>query len=416
MCTEGQYEGDFSLTRVMRKGDIISVRGIAAKSNKGELSVVPREMSLLSPCKHELPETLTDPEIRFRQRYLDFLVNARTRETFVLRSKMMASLRRFLMSRDFLEVETPVLWPNSGGASARPFTTRSHAMGKNLDLYMRISPELFLKQLVIGGMDRVFEIGKLFRNEGIDATHNPEFTSCEFYQAYADLADLFEMTETIIREMLMATVGTLEIALPDGSTVDFAPPFRRIDIMPALEAKLHTSLPDPNAEASLPEYHALCRHHGLEVSAPVTLARCIDKLIGEFLEPECVGPTFLIHHPECLGPLAKSSATRPGITQRFELFVNGRELVNAYEELNDPVEQRKRMQVQASLQAKGDNEAQPPDENFCNALSYGLPPTAGWGMGLDRMCMLLTGHTQIREVLLYPALKPEEEQREKEGE
>jgi lysyl-tRNA synthetase class 2 len=260
---------------------------------------------------------------------------------------------------------------------------------------------------------RVFEIGKLFRNEGIDATHNPEFTSCEFYQAYAGLDDLFVTTQDILRDIVQAVTGGSTVTLQDGTVVDFAQDFQRIEIMPALAEKLGRPLPDPNDDASLPEYEEICNSLHLRVTAPATLPRCLDKLIGHFLEPLCVQPTFLTHHPNCLSPLAKSSSISPGLTQRFELFVGCQELCNAYEELNDPEEQRSRLQKQANMASAGDDEAQPPDEHFCTALSYGLPPTAGWGMGLDRLCMLLTGNMHIREVLLFPVYRPEQSDTDK---
>lgn len=405
MCAFQNYEGsDFlKVTKVLRIGDIIGVRGIPAKTKAGELSVLAKELQLLSPCLYDLPQTLTSSEIRFRQRYLDLLINESTRETFRKRSLLISSLRQYLTSKGFLEVETPILWTQAGGANAHPFTTLP-ARGLGIPLVMRIAPELFLKQLVIGGLPKVFEIGKLFRNEGIDPSHNPEFTSCEFYQAYANLDDLYKMTQELLRSLLQNTVNSLTITPASGVAIDFSQEFARMEIMPSLEKHLQRQLPDPNCHDNLPFYAELCESLGVKVAAPVTLARCLDKLIGHVLEPLCIQPTFLTHHPQVLSPLATSSVTLPGMTQRFELFVDGKEIVNAYEELNDPDEQRQRFRDQSGE----DEERQLPDEAFCQALSYGLPPTVGWGMGLDRFVMMMCGHSHIREVLLFPVMRPKD--------
>lgn len=410
MCAFQNYEGpDFlKVTKVLRIGDIIGVRGIPAKTKAGELSVLAKELQLLSPCLEDLPQVLTSTEIRFRQRYLDLIVNEQTRETFRKRSLLISSLRQYLTQTGFLEVETPILWTQAGGANAHPFWTLP-ARGFGMPLVMRVAPELFLKQLVIGGLHKVFEIGKLFRNEGVDPSHNPEFTSCEFYQAYANLDDLFKMTQDLLRSLLQSTTQGTTITSPKGTSLDFSVEFKRMEIMPSLEHHLQRTLPDPNSPASLPAYAELCESLGVKVAAPVTLARCLDKLIGHVLEPLCVQPTFLTHHPHVLSPLAKSSVSKPGMTQRFELFVDGKEIVNAYEELNDPEEQRQRFRDQSGE----DEESQVPDEAFCTALGYGLPPTVGWGMGLDRFCMMLCGHSHIREVLLFPVMRPKEDITEK---
>ncbi|KAG2226784.1 hypothetical protein INT45_005749, partial [Circinella minor] len=372
IASKVRYEGSDSFSEAnhaLCRGDIASFTGVPGKTNRGQPGVfVTREMRVLTPCLHDIPKAgLKDPEKRFRQRHLDMIVNPYVTQTLRVRAEIIQYIRRFLEDRGFLEVETPVLADKAGGANARPFMTHAHAL--SMDMQLRIAPELYLKQLVIGGMDRVYEIGKQFRNEGIDADHNPEFTTCEFYQAYGNLESLMDDTESMLRALYIFIDSYLE---PTDQLV------------------------------------AACREHRVGLSGPLTVPRILDKLISHFIEPECVQPTFLYNHPIALSPLAKGSIDEKGraVAARFELFVAGKEIVNAYEELNDPNEQRIRFEKQMQERQQGDIEAPIPDTAFCDALEYGLPPTAGWGMGIDRVVQLITGSSHIREVLAFPVMRP----------
>lgn len=399
----------YEIHNMIARGDIIGVHGYIAKTKKGELSIVPDEIKILTPCLAMIPSTfygIEDKEIRYNARYLDMIINSNVREIFVKRHKVINFIRTYLVNKDFIEVETPVLSDMAGGAAAKPFTTYLNEAKRSM--YMRIAPELFLKQLVIGGLNRVFEIGKQFRNESCDMTHNPEFTSIELYQAGVDYNYLMDMTEDLLSKLAVSVNGTTQVTWM-GTSIDLAGPYPRLDIMDTLQSEIAKKLmwpdfklPDITGSDATEQYLNLMNLLEVKITPPHTLNRLVDGLIGEFVEVLCIQPTFLINHPQVMSPLAKPHRSQPGKTERFELFIRKKEFANAYTELNDPKVQKSIFDQVAKQKAAGDDEIPPSDENFIKALEYGLPPTGGWGLGIDRLVMLITGQDSIREVIAFP--------------
>jgi len=386
----------------LRRGDRIGAVGNPCKTKTGELSIDCCQVELLAPSLRIMPLKLESGQKKLQRRYVDILTNSHLRSTLVTRAKIIQHFRAFLQHRGFLEVETPILANNVGGAAAEPFLTHHNEM--NMSLYMRVAPELYLKQLIIAGFDRVFEIGKLFRNEGVDPSHNPEFTSCEFYQAHATYTDLMKLTNQLFSSLVQDL--KLEPTLSNGTKIDFTTEYKQIEFLPSLEQALNKDLPTPdqlnNQDDSLRYLLEICKSIDLSVRPPFTVPRILDKLFSHLIEPSLVQPTFVTKHPMVMSPLAKPDPESPHLAQRFELFVAGLELCNAYTELNDPQIQRSTLAQQACL---SDAESMLPDEDYCTALEYGLPPTAGWGCGIDRLTAILTNNTSIKDTITFPLTK-----------
>lgn len=387
-------------------GDIIGVTGHVFKTQKGEITVHAKTITLLTKSLRPLPEKwhgLKDVELRYRQRYLDLIVNPEVKQVFILRSKIIAAMRRYLDGQGFLEVETPTMHVISGGASARPFVTHHNAL--DIDLYMRIALELHLKRLIVGGMEKVYEIGRVFRNEGISTRHNPEFTMMELYEAYADYHDMMNLTENMIAYIAQEVLGTTKVSY-QGTEIDLTPPWPRITMIDAVKkyAGVDFTLIRNDEEA-----RKAARQLGIHVSQDATRGSILNEIFEEKVEHHLVQPTFILDYPIEISPLAKRKKDDPNFTYRFELFITGREFGNAFSELNDPIDQRERFMKQMEQRAKGDEEAQMMDEDFVRALEVGMPPTGGLGIGVDRLIMLLTDSPSIRDVILFPTLRPRDD-------
>ena len=384
-------------------GDIVGVKGKAFTTKTGEISVHADEVTLLSKSLQVLPEKfhgLTDTDMRYRQRYVDLIMNAEVKDTFVKRSKILAAIRKYLGGEGFMEVETPMLVANAGGAAARPFETHFNAL--NEDLKLRISLELYLKRLIVGGLERVYEIGRVFRNEGLDTRHNPEFTLMELYQAYTDYHGMMDLTENLYRFVAQEVLGTTKIVY-NGIEMDLGKPFERITMVDAV--KKYSGV-DFNEIPTLEEARAVAKEKNIAFEERHKKGDILNLFFEEFVEEHLLQPTFVMDHPVEISPLTKKKPENPDYVERFEFFMNGWEMANAYSELNDPIDQRERFKAQEELFAAGDEEANHTDEDFLNALEIGMPPTGGIGFGIDRMCMLLTNSAAIRDVLLFPTMKP----------
>ena len=383
-------------------GDIFGLEGFAFRTRTGEISIHAEKMTLLSKSLQMLPEKfhgLTDTDTRYRQRYVDLIMNADSKDTFIKRSKILAAIRKYLSGEGFMEVETPMLVANAGGAAARPFETHFNALNEGLKL--RISLELYLKRLIVGGLEKVYEIGRVFRNEGLDTRHNPEFTLMELYQAYTDYHGMMDLTENLYRFVAQEVLGTTQIVYK-GIPMDLGKPFERITMVDAV--KKYAGV-DWNEVETLEQARELAKEHNIEFEERHKKGDILNLFFEEFVEEHLLQPTFVMDHPVEISPLTKKKPENPEYVERFEFFMNGWEMANAYSELNDPIDQRERFKAQEELLAQGDDEANTTDEDFMNALEIGMPPTGGIGFGIDRMCMLLTGAEAIRDVLLFPTMK-----------
>ncbi len=383
-------------------GDIVGVKGEVFETHTGEISIRAQEITLLSKCLQVLPEKyhgLTDTDTRYRQRYVDLMMNQDVRDTFIKRSLIIREIRKYLDDRDFIEVETPVLTKNAGGAAARPFMTHHNSLDEDLNL--RISLELYLKRLLVGGLERVYEIGRVFRNEGLSVRHNPEFTLLELYQAYTDYHGMMDLTEELFRTVAQNVLGTTTISY-DGVEIDLSKPFERITMVDAVKKYAGVDFNEIKTEE---EAKAIAKEKHVAFEARHKKGDILNLFFEEFVEEHLVQPTFVMDHPIEISPLVKKKPENPEYVERFELFVTKREMANAYSELNDPIDQRERFVAQEALKAAGDDEANEMDEDFLNALAYGMPPTGGIGIGIDRFVMLLTDSAAIRDVLLFPTMK-----------
>ncbi|WP_444340031.1 lysine--tRNA ligase [Phascolarctobacterium succinatutens] len=396
-------EENYALIKLMDIGDTVGITGTAFRTHMGELSIKANSVEMLSKSLRPLPEKwhgLKDVETRYRQRYVDLIVNPEVRDTFVKRSQIIRSVREVLDSHDFLEVETPILNTIAGGAAARPFISYHNAL--DMQVYMRIAPELYLKRLIVGGMDRVYEMGRVFRNEGIDNRHNPEFTSVEIYQAFADYRDMMDLTEEVVVKTAEKVLGTTTINY-EGTTIELASPWKRMSMM---EAVKEYSGKDFTNVTDLEEARAIAKELNVAVEPSFGIGKIINACFEEYVEDKLIQPTFITGHPKEISPLAKSNPENPEITDRFEAYIYGREICNGFTELNDPIDQKERFLKQVEERANGDEEANMMDEDFVNALEYGLPPTGGLGIGIDRLVMFLTNSSTIRDVLFFPTMKP----------
>ena len=396
-------EEEYGFLKKWDIGDIVEVKGFVFKTQMGEISIHAKEVKLLSKSLKPLPEKyhgLTNTDLRYRQRYVDLIMNPEVKDTFIKRSKIISTIRKYLDSQGFMEVETPMLVSNAGGASARPFETHFNALDE--DLKLRISLELYLKRLIVGGLEKVYEIGRVFRNEGLDTRHNPEFTLMELYQAYTDYNGMMDLTENLYRHVAQEVLGTTTIVY-NGIEMDLGKPFERITMVDAV--KKYAGV-DFNEIHTLEEARAIAKEKGVEYEERHKKGDILNLFFEAFVEEHLIQPTFLMDHPIEISPLTKKKPENPEYVERFEFFMNGWEMANAYSELNDPIDQRARFKAQEELLAQGDEEANRTDEDFLNALEIGMPPTGGIGFGIDRMCMLLTNAPAIRDVLLFPTMKP----------
>ena len=396
--------------KLLDLGDFVGIKGFVFKTQTGEISVHTQELTVLAKSLKPLPivkmkdgevyDSFDDPELRYRQRYVDLIVNSGVKETFLKRSAILKTLRAALDEAGYTEVETPILQSIPGGASARPFITHHNSL--DIDLYLRIATELYLKRLIVGGFEGVYEIGKNFRNEGMDKSHNPEFTCMELYVQYKDYNWMMAFTEKLLERICIAVNGSTE-SVVDGKTISFKAPYRRLPILEAIKEKTGYDLNGKSEE----EIREICKTLNLEIDDTMGKGKLIDEIFGEFCEGTYIQPTFITDYPVEMSPLTKKHRTNPALTERFELMVNGKELANAYSELNDPIDQVERFIEQMRLSEKGDDEAMFIDQDFLRALQYGMPPTSGIGIGIDRLVMLMTGQTTIQEVLFFPQMRPE---------
>ena len=407
-------EASYNTFKLLDIGDIVGVSGFTFRTKTGEVSVHARRFELLSKSLRPIPvakekevdgqkviyDAFSDRELRYRQRYVDLIVNPEVRDTFIRRTKIVSIMRSYFSSNGWLEVETPILQPIYGGAAARPFTTHHNAL--DMELYLRIANELYLKRLIVGGFDGVFEFAKDFRNEGIDRFHNPEFTQVELYVAYNDYIWMMELVENLLHKTCIEVNGK-DTTNFLGNEISLKPPFRRLTIADSIREYTGRDIRD-TSEAQLRD---IAKDLGLELDPKISSGKIIDEIFGEFVEPKLIQPTFITDYPEEMSPLAKKHRSEPGLVERFELIVGGKEVCNSFSELNDPVIQRERLEEQARLRQRGDDEAMIVDEDFLRALEYGMPPCAGLGIGIDRVVMLLTGQDSIRDVIFFPHLKPE---------